>query len=171
MRFRSVENVMAEIDLLHQKYGVNLFIPEDDLFTANRKKVIPLLQELAKRHETIPGFELQFPNALSVNTLFDDVMDGLIDAGMKVTNIAIESGSNFIQREVIHKNVNLKRAKEVVKYFGILNDLDEQEIDERIEKLFEKLSLTEYANKRCSKLSRGNKQKDAQLERLIYFYS
>ena len=44
-------------------------------------------------------------------------------------------------------------AKEVVKYFGILNDLDEQEIDERIEKLFEKLSLTEYANKRCSKVT------------------
>ncbi len=117
MRFRSVENVMAEVDQLHEKYGINLFIPEDDLFTANRKKVIPLLKDLAKRRETIPGFELQFPNALSVNTLFDDVMDGLIDAGMKVTNIAIESGSEHIQRHVIHKNVNLSRAKEVVKYF------------------------------------------------------
>lgn len=117
MRFRSVENVMAEIDLLHEKYGVNLFIPEDDLFTANRKKVIPLLKEMAKRRETIPGFELQFPNALSVNTLFDDVMDAMIEAGMKVTNVAIESGSDFIQRKVIFKNVNLDRAKHVVKYF------------------------------------------------------
>jgi sodium transport system ATP-binding protein len=59
-------------------------------------------------------------------------------------------------------------AKEVVKYFGILNDLDEQEIDKRIEKLFEKLSLTEYANKRCSKLSRGNKQKVAIARAIIH---
>ena len=59
-------------------------------------------------------------------------------------------------------------ANEVVKYFGILNDLDEQEIDERIEKLFEKLALTEYANKRCSKLSRGNKQKVAIARAIIH---
>ncbi len=59
-------------------------------------------------------------------------------------------------------------AKEVVKYFGILNDLDEQEIDRRIEKLFEKLALTEYTNKRCSKLSRGNKQKVAIARAIIH---
>ena len=51
---------------------------------------------------------------------------------------------------------------------GILNDLDEQEIDERIKKLFEKLALTEYANKRCSKLSRGNKQKVAIARAIIH---
>lgn len=117
MRFRSVENVIEEMRQLHERYGVNLFIPEDDLFTANRKKVIPLLKAMKELGKTIPGFEIQFPNALSVNTLFDDVMDALIEAGMTVTNVAVESGSKYVQRHIIKKNCNLDRALEVVKYF------------------------------------------------------
>lgn len=117
IRFRSIENVISEIQTLHDRYKINLFIPEDDLFTANRKKVVPLLNEIRKFKKTIPGFELQFPNALSVNTLFEDVMDALINANMKVTNIAIESGSEYVQQNVINKRVNLSKAIEVVKYF------------------------------------------------------
>tara|TARA_Y100000813_G_scaffold54531_1_gene38157 strand:- start:56 stop:1918 length:1863 start_codon:yes stop_codon:yes gene_type:complete len=117
VRFRSVENVVKEIQHLYDHYGINLIVPEDDLFTANRRKVVPLLNAIKDFRETIPNFELQFPNALSVNTLFDDVMDALIEAGMKVTNVAIESGSPEVQRDVIKKRVNLDRAVEVVRYF------------------------------------------------------
>ena len=117
MRFRSVDNVIAEMRELNQRYGINLYTPEDDLFTANRKKVIPLLEAIKDFGQDIPNFELQFPNALSVNTLFDDVMDALIDAGMRVTNVAIESGSKYVQRNIIKKNCNLDRALEVIKYF------------------------------------------------------
>lgn len=102
---------------LWDKYQVNLFLVEDDLFTANRKKALPLLAAMKELSKDIPEFETQFPSALSVNTLFDDVMDALIDAGMKVTNVAIESGSKHVQRHIIKKNCNLDRAKEVVKYF------------------------------------------------------
>ena len=72
---------------------------------------------MAEFGEDVPNFEIQFPNGLSVNTLFADVMDALIDAGMKVTNVAIESGSQYVQRHIIKKNCNLDRALEVIKYF------------------------------------------------------
>ena len=36
LRYRSTENIIAEINLLHEKYGSTLFIPEDDLFTAKK---------------------------------------------------------------------------------------------------------------------------------------
>ena len=117
VRFRSVEHVIDEMRQLWERYQVNLFLVEDDLFTANRKKVLPLLAAMNKLAEDIPEFETQFPSALSVNTLFDDVMDALIDAGMKVTNVAIESGSKHVQRHIIKKNCNLDRAIEVVNYF------------------------------------------------------
>jgi radical SAM superfamily enzyme YgiQ (UPF0313 family) len=114
LRFRSVENVIAEVKGLYEEHGVTTIIPEDDLFTGNRKKVIELLDAFEKID--IPNFELHFPNALSVNTLHDDVMDALMRAGMSVTSIAIESGSDFVQREIIKKRVKLDRAREVVEY-------------------------------------------------------
>ena len=41
LRYRSTENIIAEIKLLHEKYGATLFIPEDDLFY-HEKKQVPL---------------------------------------------------------------------------------------------------------------------------------
>lgn len=117
IRFRTDASVIAEMKELNDRYGINLYVPEDDLFTANRKKVISLLKEMRKFGKTVPHFEIQFPNALSVNTLFDDVMDALIEAGMRTTNVAIESGDPYVQRHIIKKNVKLDRAVEVVKYF------------------------------------------------------
>ncbi len=116
VKFRSIKNVMNEIQEIHDRYGVNKYIPEDDLFTANRRKVVPLLEEIQKFSKTVNGFELRFPNALSVNTLFDEVMDALINAGMSVTDIAVESGSPHVQRHIIKKNVKLDRAIEVTRY-------------------------------------------------------
>lgn len=114
LRFRSVENVIAEVRHLYEEYGVTTIIPEDDLFTGNRKKVLKLLE--AFENIDIPNFQLHFPNALSVNTLHDDVMDALVRAGMNVTSIAIESGSDAVQRDIIKKRVKLQRAREVVRY-------------------------------------------------------
>jgi anaerobic magnesium-protoporphyrin IX monomethyl ester cyclase len=114
MRFRSNNNVLQEVRSLHERYGVTLFIPEDDLFTANHVRVLGLLSDLKKLN--IPDFELQFPNALSVNTLNRAVMDGLIGAGMRIANIAIESGSEYVQKHIIKKNCNLKRARDIVRY-------------------------------------------------------
>jgi len=115
LRFRSPENVVSEIRHLYEEYGVTTIIPEDDLFTGNRKRVLELLRAL--ENIDIPNFQLHFPNALSVNTLHNDVMDGLIRAGMTVTSIAIESGNDYVQKSIIKKRVNLNRAKEVVNYF------------------------------------------------------
>lgn len=114
LRFRSVENIIAEIKLLYEKYGVTLFIPEDDLFTVKKERSKHLLTAIKSLN--IPGLQLQFTNALSINTLDEQVMDELIDAGMRVTYLAIESGSQYVQKYIIKKNVNLKKAREVVKY-------------------------------------------------------
>lgn len=114
MRFRSIDNVIEEVKILNKQYGVTLFILEDDLFTASRNRVINLLK--AMEYLGIPDFELQFPNALSVNTLNEEVMNGLISAGMRIANIAIESGSEFVQKNIIKKNCNLNKAREIVRY-------------------------------------------------------
>jgi tetratricopeptide (TPR) repeat protein len=64
----------------------------------------------------IPNFELQFPNALSNNTLNEEVVDALHNAGMLSTEIAVESGSPYVQKNIIHKYVQLDKVKYWVDY-------------------------------------------------------
>jgi anaerobic magnesium-protoporphyrin IX monomethyl ester cyclase len=112
VRYRSVENVVAEVRYLHERYGVTLFFPEDDYFTANKKRTMTLLAALKKLG--IPGFEMQFPNGLAVNSLDEELIDALIDAGMKMATLAIESASEVVQRTIIHKFCNLPKAREMI---------------------------------------------------------
>jgi len=115
LRFRSIQNVVQEIKLMHEKYGVNLFIAEDDLFTAKKDRLLNMLAAFRKLN--IPDFELQLPSALHVNSLDKDIIDALIETGLHIAHVAIESGSSYVQKSIINKCVDLKKAKEVVSYF------------------------------------------------------
>ncbi len=114
VRYRSVQNIINEIKQVYKDYGVTLFIPEDDLFTANRMRCLSLLSEIKKLD--IPNLEFQYPSALSINLLDKELIDALVDAKMHVVHLAIESGSEYVQKNIIHKNVNLNKAKELVSY-------------------------------------------------------
>lgn len=111
MRYRSVGNVLAELRTLRYRFGVTSVIPEDDLFTVKKPRIIELCNTVA---DELPGMHFQFPNGLSVATLDADVIRAMVRMGMTVANIAIESGSDEVQRKVIKKNVNLARARAVV---------------------------------------------------------
>jgi radical SAM superfamily enzyme YgiQ (UPF0313 family) len=114
MRYKSIENVVAEVKYLYERYGINLIMPEDDLFTAHKKRTIALLKEL--RALKIPDFRMQYPVALAVNTLSYEMIDELIESGMDVASLAIESGSVYTQKHIINKGVKLDKAIEWVRY-------------------------------------------------------
>jgi radical SAM superfamily enzyme YgiQ (UPF0313 family) len=113
MRFRSIGNVLAELRILHDRYGARLITPEDDLFTAKKSRIVALCDAVADEFQGSLSF--QFPNGLSVATLDRDVIRAMKRMGMTVANIAIESGSAYTQRHLIKKNCNLERAKQVVR--------------------------------------------------------
>lgn len=115
IRFRSVDNVIEEIKSLHERFNVTTFAPNDDMFITNTKRDLEFLERIRKLN--IPALELQFPNGLAINSLNPALMDALLDAGTRTVNLAIESGSEYVQRYVIKKNVNLKKARQVVDYF------------------------------------------------------
>lgn len=114
VRYRSVQNIINEIKQAYENYGITLFIPEDDLFTANRTRCLNLLSEIKKLD--IPNLEFQFPDALSINTLDTEIIDALVDANVHVVYLAIESGSEYVQQNIIHKDVDLDKAKKLVAY-------------------------------------------------------
>ena len=112
MRYRSVANVVAELEVLHERYGVRVVVPEDDLFTVKKPRILALCDAVSRRFQRRLHF--QFPNGLSVATLDEDVIAAMVRMGMDCANIAIESGSDLVQRKVIKKNLKLDRARGVV---------------------------------------------------------
>jgi radical SAM superfamily enzyme YgiQ (UPF0313 family) len=119
LRYHSPGYICEQIKILNKKYGITLFIIEDDLFTGGKKEVIEMLNAFKKLD--IPNFELQFPNALANNTLNEEVVGALYDAGMLSTEIAVESGSPYVQKNIIHKYVILDKVKYWVDYLHSKN--------------------------------------------------
>jgi radical SAM superfamily enzyme YgiQ (UPF0313 family) len=112
MRYRSKENVIDELRILRDRYDVDTVIPEDDLFSVKKPRFVALCDAIAT--EFHGDLHFQFPNGLSVATLDADVIAAMKRMGMTVANIAIESGSDVVQRKIIKKNVDLDRARDVV---------------------------------------------------------
>ena len=103
-----------------------------------------------------------------VSTVFQPTEGKILVNGFNSKNDSSEVRKNigFLPTEVgLYDRLT---AREVIRYFGILNDIEENQINDKIEVILEKLSLTEYADKRCSKLSRGNKQKVAIARAIIH---
>jgi len=59
-------------------------------------------------------------------------------------------------------------AQEMVEYFGRLNGLDEGTLKKRISDIFERLNMNEFRDRRCDKLSTGQKQKTSIARTLVH---
>lgn len=88
-------------------------MPQDDYFTANRHRVIQLLKDI--KGLNIPDIEMQFTNGININSLNEEILDAMIGNGTKMLTLALESGSDYVQKNIIKKNVDLEKAKEIVK--------------------------------------------------------
>ncbi|MBS0656643.1 MAG: ATP-binding cassette domain-containing protein [Verrucomicrobia bacterium] len=63
---------------------------------------------------------------------------------------------------------NRLTAFEMVQYFGRLHGLDDAEIRTRAQRIFERLDMGEFRDRRCEKLSTGQKQKVSIARTLIH---
>ena len=103
-----------------------------------------------------------------VSTVFQPSDGDIIVNGFdsKINSSEVRKNIGFLPTEVgLYDRLT---SREVIKYFGILNDIDYNQIDDKINDVLNRLSLNEYADKRCGKLSRGNKQKVAIARAIIH---
>ena len=112
VRYRSAEKVLEEIKLLNKRYGISIFTPADDFFTANKQSTLKILRGM--KHLDIPDIEMQFTNGVNINSMDEEILDSMIDVGVRIITLALESGSEYVQKNIIKKNVNLRKAKELV---------------------------------------------------------
>lgn len=106
-RARSAKNVLAEVDWLVEQYGIKSLVILDDNFFVNRDRAIKLMRGFAERH-------LEWKMiATAVFLLDDELLEIMRDTGCRYIDCAIESGTERVLHEVIHKPI---KSFEQVKY-------------------------------------------------------
>jgi radical SAM superfamily enzyme YgiQ (UPF0313 family) len=109
-RTRTAENVLNEIKMLQDRFGIREFQFYDDNFTLNRERVMHLLRGLKKMK--FNGTWL--PLNLSIFSLDEEMIALMKATGCYRLILAIESGSDKVLREVINKPLTTKQVRKTV---------------------------------------------------------
>lgn len=110
LRFRSLDHVFQEMDLLYNIYGVREFHFIDDMFNQSKKRVI----EFCKRLDSLNwGINYSFPNGLRLNTIDGEMLSWMKKTGAYAFTVGIESGSQRIL-DLMNKKLTVELIKEKV---------------------------------------------------------
>jgi radical SAM superfamily enzyme YgiQ (UPF0313 family) len=113
-RKRSIKLIVDEIELLKKNYDVNYFSFMDDQLTLNRSHIMDLCNEILKRKLKIV---FDTPNGVWINSLREDVIAKMVEAGLVFVNLPIEHGNEYIRNKVIKKILDRKKIIEVANLF------------------------------------------------------
>src|SRR6185437_8474997 len=91
-RMRSAKAVAAEIDLLHNTYGVKTFKIIDEMFVLNERHVLALCDELIER-----DYGLNIWAYARVDTVKPHLLRQMRKAGIRWLGLGIESGSEHVR--------------------------------------------------------------------------
>jgi radical SAM superfamily enzyme YgiQ (UPF0313 family) len=109
VRFRSIKNVVDEIEECVKKYGLGEFNFHDELFTISRERTIEFCKEVLKRN-----LDIAWVCMIRVDYIDKDTLFWMRKAGCKKIMFGFESGSQMIL-DNIKKRVALDKAEEAVR--------------------------------------------------------
>lgn len=116
IRYRSIENVLAEIDMLVKNHGIKEIIFVDDSFLQSKERAIRIMRGLIDRQYGL----LWKSNNLSIFHMDNEVLEMMKKSGCYQLSVSIESGHpRTLQR--IKKPVRLDKIKETI---GRIKELD-----------------------------------------------
>lgn len=106
IRFRSPENVVEEMKMYINDYGLNYFNITDDNLTINKKRLIKLMNLIQKEN-----LDIQFSteNGVYLRTMDEEVMDAMSAGGLARLHLAFETGSDYIRNQVVGKGLDNKK--------------------------------------------------------------
>ena len=110
MRYRDPKNVVDEIEMLVNDYGVKEIQIEDDNFTLSRKHCMTICEEILKRGIKVI---LSLPNGVRIDKLDKEMLLLLKKAGFVSMSLGIESANQRIL-DLIKKELNQKVVRKVV---------------------------------------------------------
>jgi radical SAM superfamily enzyme YgiQ (UPF0313 family) len=108
---RSVENVLQEMRLLRDQYGIEEIMFEDDNVTADAQRAKSLISRMIAE-----GFNFVWdtPNGAGVWSMDEEMIDLMKGSGCIMLNFPVESGSQRVLRQVIKKPVNLEKVRKLI---------------------------------------------------------
>lgn len=112
LRSRSVDSVLEELHLLHDRFGVREFQIEDDNFTFNRGYVEEFCERLLQSGLNMTW---SFPNGVRLDTLDPQTLALMRRAGCYALNFGVESGSARILELIAKKSTAEQMRSQIIK--------------------------------------------------------
>lgn len=120
IRYRTVGNLINEIMLLHNRYGVREIHIEDDNFTLKREYIISFCNEIIKLRLDL-AFAL--PNGVRLDTLDEEELKLMEKAGFYSMAVGIESGSDRVLK-LMKRNLHRDLIKEKIDLIKKCTEID-----------------------------------------------
>lgn len=109
VRMRSPENIIEEMEAMVRDQGAEAFWFFDDTFNSNPRRVEKLCDLMIERGlHTMPWF-----CEVRVDVMSRELLERMKAAGCYTIGFGVESGSQRILDEVIHKNLKLEKVYEL----------------------------------------------------------
>jgi len=116
IRFRSIKNVVDEIKILNDRYGVNYFIMFDELFVSKKARAFEF-KELLEQND----LKIKYSCNARVDIFDEEIVDALKESGCKFVNFGMESSDQNVLN-LMNKNTTVEqniKAAEITKKAGI----------------------------------------------------
>ncbi len=104
-RMRSPKNVVDEMQLIHDKYGITQVTFYDDAFTVNRDRVLKICEELHKRK-----LKMMWDCGTRVDMVDRELLQIMRDAGCIAVWLGVESGSEAMLGKM-NKKIKLEQTR------------------------------------------------------------
>lgn len=109
-RPRSAENVLQEIEWLKTTYGIESLIFDDDNLLVQRNRAVQIFQGMIDRGLAMPWVAV----AIAEFSLDEELIDLMRASGCEYIDVAIESGTKRLLKEIIKKPVNFEHARKMI---------------------------------------------------------
>jgi radical SAM superfamily enzyme YgiQ (UPF0313 family) len=114
MRFKSISQIVKELRFLVDEKGFTNIQVMDDLFGAKKSLMYELGDELRKNGWSHIKFTPL--NALSVAVMDEKLIQCISDMNTNLFTFPIESGSPYVQKHILRKNVPLNKARRLINF-------------------------------------------------------
>jgi len=109
-RARSAKNIIEEMDLLYNEYGINGFVFNDDTFVLDRRRVFELCSLIKGK-----GLDVIWYCNGRANLMQEDLLKAMYDAGCRGIAYGIESGNQQIL-DSMKKSITLDQVRDAVRW-------------------------------------------------------